>query len=157
MIEVGTSVAHPPGGSWHNNAILQDYTRVEVHTVKLEFRTWKIDHPTPEGLDLLGDVVNQFILWHKKDIVLTDCSSTSTDVHLERVVEDGEVYSSARDNNMSEMLHSSPNPSHHTPQPSPARTEQGHDETSRVSHEPQPSPARVEQGRDETLHVPHEP
>jgi hypothetical protein len=39
MIEVGTSVAHPPGGLWHNNAIPQDYTRVEVHTMKPEFRT----------------------------------------------------------------------------------------------------------------------
>jgi hypothetical protein len=101
--------------------------------------------------------VNQFILWHKKDIVLTDCSSTSTDVHLERVVEDGEVYSPARDDNMPEMPHSSPNLSHHTPRPSLAHTEQGHDETSRVCHEPQPSPARAEQGHDETSRVPHEP
>jgi hypothetical protein len=37
MIEVATGVAHPPGGSWHNNAIPQDYPRVEVHTVKPEF------------------------------------------------------------------------------------------------------------------------
>jgi hypothetical protein len=80
--------------------------------------------------------MNQFILWHKKDIVLTACSSTLTDVHLERVVEDEEVYSLAYDDNMPEMPHSSPNPSHHTPQPSPVCTEQGHDETSRVPHEP---------------------
>jgi hypothetical protein len=39
MIEVGTGVAHPPGGLWHNNAIPQDYNRVEVHTMKPEFRT----------------------------------------------------------------------------------------------------------------------
>jgi hypothetical protein len=129
MIEVGTGVAHPPGGLWHNNAIPQDYTRVKVHTMKPEFRMWKIDHPTPEGLDLLGDVVNQFILWHKKDIVLITCSLTPTDVHLERVVEDREVYSPARDDDMPEMPHSSPNPSHHMPQPSPARTEQRHDVT----------------------------
>jgi hypothetical protein len=37
MIEVATGVAHPPGGSWHNSNIPQDYTRVEVHTVKPEF------------------------------------------------------------------------------------------------------------------------
>jgi hypothetical protein len=51
--------------------------------VKPKFRTWKIDHPTPEGLDLLGDIMNQFILWNKKDIVLIACSLTLTNVHLE--------------------------------------------------------------------------
>jgi hypothetical protein len=71
--------------------------------------------PTPKGLDLLGDVMNQFILWHKKDILLNACSPTSTDVHLERVVEDGEVYSLACDDDMPEMPHSFSNPSHHTP------------------------------------------
>jgi hypothetical protein len=81
MIEVATGVTHPPSGSWPD--ILQDYTRVEVHTVKPKFMTWKIEHPTPEGLVLLGDIMNQFILWHKRDIVLTTSSSTLTDVHLE--------------------------------------------------------------------------
>jgi hypothetical protein len=33
-----------------------------VHTVKPEFMKWKIEHPTSEGLYLLGDVMNQFIL-----------------------------------------------------------------------------------------------
>jgi hypothetical protein len=108
----------------NNNAIPQDYTRVEVHTVKPEFMKWKIEHPTPEGLDLLWDVMNQFILWHKKDIVLIACSPTPSDVHLERVVEDGEVYSLARDDHTSKMPHSSPNPSHNMPQPSLALTEQ---------------------------------
>jgi hypothetical protein len=53
------------------------------------------------------------------------------------------------------MPHSSLNPSHHTPQPSP--TEQGHDETPHVPHKPQPSLARAEQGHDETLHVSQKP
>jgi hypothetical protein len=81
VIEVATGVAHPLGGMWHNRDILQDYTRVEVHTVKPEFMTWKIEHPTPEGLMLLEDVMNQFILWHKRDIVLTESSPTPTEVH----------------------------------------------------------------------------
>jgi hypothetical protein len=58
MIEVATGVAHPLGGLWHNNAIPQDYTRVEGHTVKPKFMKWKIEHLTPEGLNLLGDVMN---------------------------------------------------------------------------------------------------
>jgi hypothetical protein len=35
MMEVATGVAHPPGSLHHKNRILSDYTRVEVHTVKL--------------------------------------------------------------------------------------------------------------------------
>jgi hypothetical protein len=83
MIEVATGVAHHSGGSWHNNEIPQDYTRVKVHTVKPEFMTWKIEHPTLEGLVLLGDVMNQFILWDKQDIILNASSPTLADVHLE--------------------------------------------------------------------------
>jgi hypothetical protein len=88
---------------------------------------------------------------------LTVCSPTLSDVHLERVVEDREVYSPARDNHTLEMPHSSLNPHHHTPQPSPARIEQGHDETPHVPHSPQPFLAHTEQGHDEMPHVPHKP
>jgi uncharacterized protein involved in copper resistance len=77
---------------------------------------------------------------------LTVCSPTPSDVHLERVVEDREVYSLARDDHTPEMPHSSLNSHHHMPQPSPARTEQGHDETPHMPHNPQPSLARTEQG-----------
>jgi hypothetical protein len=54
MFEVATGVAHPQRGVWHSNPILQDYTRVEVHTKKPEYMTWRIKHPTPEGHDQLG-------------------------------------------------------------------------------------------------------
>ena len=69
-MEVATGVAHPPGGLHHKNKIPSDYTRVEVHTVKPEFMQWRIDYTTPERLVLLGDVMGQFILWHKWDIIL---------------------------------------------------------------------------------------
>jgi hypothetical protein len=49
IIEVATGVAHPPIDTWHNRDIPQDYTWVKLHTVKPEFMTWKIEHPTPEG------------------------------------------------------------------------------------------------------------
>jgi hypothetical protein len=62
MVEVVMGVAHPPGGEWHSRPIPQDYTRVEVHTVKPDFMTWEIEHPTPEGLVHLGEVMKQFIL-----------------------------------------------------------------------------------------------
>jgi hypothetical protein len=148
IVEVATGVAHPPGGQWHSRPILQDYTRVEVHTVKPNFMTWEIEHPTPEGLVHLGEVTKQFILWHKKDIVLNVSSPTPSDVHLERAVEDREVYSSARGDHMPEVAHSSLTPRDHMPdepQTSPARrTEQGHDETM-----PQHSPTHhIEHGHD---------
>jgi hypothetical protein len=62
LLEVAMGVAHPPSGLHHNNAMLLDYTRVEVHTVKPEFMKWKIDYATPEGHELLREVMNQFIL-----------------------------------------------------------------------------------------------
>jgi hypothetical protein len=92
--------------------------------------------------------MNQFILWHKRDIVLNASSPTLTDVHLERVVEDGEVFSLAHDHTP-ERPHSSLTLSDHvprTPQPSPGRNEQGHDEM------PHPSLAHNEQGHDEMPH-----
>ena len=73
-MEVATGVAHPSGGLHNNNKIPLDYTRVEVHTVKPEFMQCRIDYATPEGLVLLGDVMGQFILWHKWDIILTASS-----------------------------------------------------------------------------------
>ena len=50
-------MAHPPSGLHHNNKIPPDYTRVELHTVKLEFMQLRIDYATPEGLVLLRDVM----------------------------------------------------------------------------------------------------
>ena len=92
MMEVATGVAHPPGGLHHNNKILPDYTRVEVHTVKPEFMQWRIDYATPEGLVLLGDVMGQFILWHKWYIIWTASLLPPPLSNLERVVEDGEIF-----------------------------------------------------------------
>ena len=132
MIEVATDVAHPPGGLHHNNRIPSDYTRVEVHTVKPEFMQWRIDYATSEGLVLLRDVMGQFILWHKRDIILTASLPPPPLPNLERVVEVGEIFSPSRDPHIPKTPHSSPPPSEHVPdempQPSLARTEQVHDE-----------------------------
>ena len=119
-----------------------DYTRVEVHTVKPEFMQWRIDYATPEGLVLLGDVMGQFILWHKRDIILTASSSPPSFPNLERVVDDGEIFSPSRDHHIPKMPHSSPPPSEHVPdempQPSPTRTKQVHDEMPQSSQQAQP-------------------
>ena len=99
--------------------------------MKPEFMKWRIDYATLEGLVLLGDVMWQFILWHKRDIILTASSPPPPLSNLERVVEDGEKFSPSRDHHIPEVPHSSPPPSEHVPdkpQPFPARTEQVHDE-----------------------------
>ena len=140
-MEMATGVAHPPGGLHHNNKIPLDYTRVEVHTMKLEFMQWMIDYATPEGLVLLGDVVGQFIHLHKRDIILIASSSPPPLPNLERVVEAGEIFSPSCDPHIPEMPHSSPPPSEHVPdkpQPSPARTEQVHNEMPQSSQQAQP-------------------
>ena len=48
-MEVATGVVHPSDSLHHNNKIMSDYTRVEVHTVKPEFMQWRIDYTTLEG------------------------------------------------------------------------------------------------------------
>ena len=118
-MEVATGVAHPSGGLHHNNKIPPDYTRVEVHTMKPEFMQWRIDYATSKRLVLLGDVMGQFILWHKWDIILTASSLPPPLSNLERVVEDGEIFSPSRDPHIPEMPHSSPPPSEHVPDEMP--------------------------------------
>jgi hypothetical protein len=69
---------------------------------------------------LLRDVMGQFILWHKRDIILIASSPPPHLSNLERVVEDEEIFSPSH-----EMPHSSLPPSEHVPdkpQTSPART-----------------------------------
>ena len=114
MMEVAKGVAHPPSGLHHNNRIPPDYTRVEVHSVKLKFMQWKIDHPTPKGLTLLGEVMNQFILWHKWDIVLT--ASSPPIQCLEGLFEEEELLSPSCDHHLPEMPRSSLPPSELMPE-----------------------------------------
>ena len=82
---------------------------------------------------LLGDVMGQFILWHKWDIILTASSSSPPLSNLERVVKDMEIFSPSRDYHIPEMPYSFPSPSEHVPnkpQPLPAHTKQVHNEMS---------------------------
>ena len=80
--------------------------------------------------------MGQFILWHKRDIILTASSPPLPLSNLERVVEVGEIFSPSRDDHIPEMPHSSLPPSEHVP--SPARTEQVHDEIPQSSQQAQP-------------------
>ena len=132
-------MAHPPGGLHHNNRIPPDYTRVEVHTVKPEFVQWSIDYPTPDEQQLLEEVMNQFILWHKQDIILI--ASLPPVQRLEGVLEDGEILSPSCDHHLPEMPQSSPPCSEHMPempQSSPRHREHGPDEMPHSSLQAKP-------------------
>ena len=96
VMEVATGVAHPPGGVLHGKNVPSDYTKVEVHTVKPNFTQWPIDHPTPDGQHMLGEVLKQFILWHKKDIVLNVTSPPPIDQDF-GMIEEGQILSPVRE------------------------------------------------------------
>ena len=91
------------------------------------------------GASVTRDVMGQFILWHKRDIILTASLPPLPLSNLERVVEDGEIFSPYRDHHIPKMPHSSPPPSKHVPdempQPSLACTEQVHDEMPQYSQQ----------------------
>nr|AAX95149.1 transposon protein, putative, CACTA, En/Spm sub-class [Oryza sativa Japonica Group]ABA92440.1 transposon protein, putative, CACTA, En/Spm sub-class [Oryza sativa Japonica Group] len=59
-----------PGRRFHCQDIPDDYVKVEVRTVIEAYRMHELDFPTTEQIVYLGDVVDQFILWHKNDIEL---------------------------------------------------------------------------------------
>ena len=121
--------------------------------MKPEFLQWRIDYPTPDGQQLLGGVMNQFILWHKRDIVLT-ASSLSIQC-LEGVVEKVEVLLPSHDHHLPELPHSSRPPSEHVhemPQPMPQSSSPPSEHVPEMS---QPSLLRKEQGPT-SEHVPPE-
>ena len=60
-----------PGRVFHNTPIPAEYTKVLVlQIIDMEYNDLPLDHVTPEGVKELGQAVNQFILWHRRDIHL---------------------------------------------------------------------------------------
>jgi hypothetical protein len=94
---------------------------------------WKIDYATPEGLELLREVMNQFILWHKRDIILTARTPpVETLLRLEGDVEEGEIH----DHHLPEMPQSSLpciEQVHGMPQSSLPHSEHLHDDVAQSS------------------------
>jgi hypothetical protein len=77
--------------------------------MKSEFMQRRIDYPAPDRQQLLEEVMNQFILWYKRDIILI--ASAPPAQCLEGVLEDGEILSPSRDHHLPEMPQSSSPPS----------------------------------------------
>ena len=60
--EVATGKAIP-GRKYHGDDIPEDYCRVEVSTVVQGYENEMLDIPGPEGIEKLGQAINNFILW----------------------------------------------------------------------------------------------
>ena len=68
--EVAIGVAMS-GRVFHNNPIPAEYAKVLVHEITdMACIDYPLDHVTPEGIKELGEVVNQFILWNRREIIL---------------------------------------------------------------------------------------
>jgi hypothetical protein len=59
------------GRVFHNNPIPAKYAKVLVREITdMTCIDYPLDHVTPEGIKELREVVNQFILWNRREIVL---------------------------------------------------------------------------------------
>jgi hypothetical protein len=60
-----------PGCVFHNNPILVEYAKVLVREITNKaYIDYPLDHVTPEGVKELREVVNEFILWNRHEIIL---------------------------------------------------------------------------------------
>jgi hypothetical protein len=60
-----------PGRVFHNNPIPAEYAKVLVHEItNMLYIDYPLDNVMPEGVKELGEAVNQFILWNRREIVL---------------------------------------------------------------------------------------
>jgi hypothetical protein len=59
-----------PGHVFNNNPIQAEYAKALVREITdMACIDYPLDHVTPEGIKHLGEVVNQFILWNRREIV----------------------------------------------------------------------------------------
>jgi hypothetical protein len=60
-----------PGCVFHNHPILAEYAKVLLLEItEMACIDYPLNHVTPEGIKELGEVVNQFRLWNRREIVL---------------------------------------------------------------------------------------
>jgi hypothetical protein len=68
--EVAIGVAMP-GRVFHNNPIPAEYANVLVREITdMACIDYPLDHVTPERIKELGETVNPFILWNRREIIL---------------------------------------------------------------------------------------
>jgi hypothetical protein len=70
--EVAIGVAMS-GRVFHNNLIPTKYAKALVCEITdMAYIDYPLDHVTPKGIKELGETVNQFILWNRREIILDD-------------------------------------------------------------------------------------
>ena len=74
--EVATGLAIP-GRQFHGSEIPEDYCRVEVLTVVQGYEDDMLDIPSPEGIEKLGQAIKNFILWPRRDVLLSQVPEPS--------------------------------------------------------------------------------
>jgi hypothetical protein len=68
--EVTIGVAMP-GRVFHNNPIPVEYAKVLAREIiDMSYIDYSLNHVTPEGVKELGEAINLFILWNRREIVL---------------------------------------------------------------------------------------
>jgi hypothetical protein len=59
------------GRVFHNNPIPAEYAKVLVREITgMACIDYPLDHVTPEGIKEVREVVNQFIIWNRREIIL---------------------------------------------------------------------------------------
>jgi hypothetical protein len=80
--EVAIGVAMP-GRVFHNNPIPAECAKVLVREITdITCIDYPLDHVTPKGIKELGEAVNQFILWNRREIVLDDSTTPQNQLML---------------------------------------------------------------------------
>jgi hypothetical protein len=65
-----------PRRVFHNNPITTEYAKVLVREITdMGYTDYPLDHATPEGVKELGQAINQFILWNRREIFLDELIS----------------------------------------------------------------------------------
>jgi hypothetical protein len=60
-----------PGRVFHSNPIPAEYAKVLVHEItNMACIDYPLDHVMPEGIKELGEAINQFIPWNRREIIL---------------------------------------------------------------------------------------
>uniref|UniRef100_A0A0A9BU96 Uncharacterized protein n=1 Tax=Arundo donax TaxID=35708 RepID=A0A0A9BU96_ARUDO len=68
--EITKGIAYP-GCVFHYQPILDDYARVQMSWIDSNYAPLELYHSTLEGIEVLGEAVNQFILCNEREIILT--------------------------------------------------------------------------------------
>jgi hypothetical protein len=71
------------GRVFHNNPIPAEYAKVLVREITdMACIDYPLDHVTPEGIKELGEAINQFILWNRREIILDGLTTPQNQLML---------------------------------------------------------------------------